>query len=221
MKRDPPIDDPRRRLAECEQRFQALFDSHPDALFLYDAGGRLLRANPGSGRLSGYTVDEILAKPRACAPVVEHARGAAFFQAAVRGEPQRFESIVQHKDGHRLKVWVAQIPIMVDGQVTSVLGIAREITEQGRQLAPSEEQRRQAERQADLEARAALLTPREMDVLRLLAAGETNPEIGRTLGLSPKAARNRVTHVLTKLRVADRTQAGVLAVELGLAAPPP
>jgi DNA-binding NarL/FixJ family response regulator len=37
--------------------------------------------------------------------------------------------------------------------------------------------------------------------------------------LSPKAARNRVAHVLAKLGVPDRTQAAVLAVELGLAAP--
>jgi DNA-binding NarL/FixJ family response regulator len=35
--------------------------------------------------------------------------------------------------------------------------------------------------------------------------------------LSSKAARNRVAHVLAKLGVADRTQAAVLAVELGLA----
>jgi DNA-binding NarL/FixJ family response regulator len=43
--------------------------------------------------------------------------------------------------------------------------------------------------------------------------------MGRVLGLSSKAARNRVAHVLAKLGVADRTQAAVLAVELGLAAP--
>jgi DNA-binding NarL/FixJ family response regulator len=37
--------------------------------------------------------------------------------------------------------------------------------------------------------------------------------------LSTKAARNRVAHVLAKLGAADRTQAAVLAVELGLATP--
>jgi DNA-binding NarL/FixJ family response regulator len=65
----------------------------------------------------------------------------------------------------------------------------------------------------------ASLTPRELDVLRLLAVGRTNPDIGRALGLSPKAARNRVAHVLAKLGVSDRTHAAVLAVELGLASP--
>jgi DNA-binding NarL/FixJ family response regulator len=50
--------------------------------------------------------------------------------------------------------------------------------------------------------------------------GKTNPEIGLTLGLSSKAARNRVADVLAKLGVADRTQAAVLAVEIGLAVSP-
>ena len=74
-------------------------------------------------------------------------------------------------------------------------------------------------RRADVDARFASLTPRELDVLRQIATGKTNPEIGRVLGLSSKAARNRVAHVLAKLGVADRTRAAVLAVELGLAAP--
>jgi DNA-binding NarL/FixJ family response regulator len=65
----------------------------------------------------------------------------------------------------------------------------------------------------------ALLSPRELDVLRQLAVGQTNHEIGQALGLSTKAARNRVAVVLAKLGVADRTRAAVLAVELGLTGP--
>jgi RNA polymerase sigma factor (sigma-70 family) len=81
-----------------------------------------------------------------------------------------------------------------------------------------EEHRARSDRRADLEARVASLTPRELDVLRQLAVGETNQEIGHALGLSAKAARNRVADVLAKLGVADRTRAAVLAVELGLTA---
>ena len=67
--------------------------------------------------------------------------------------------------------------------------------------------------------REGLATVEEVEQNQQLAAGRTNPEIGRALGLSTKAARNRVAHVLAKLGVADRTQAAVLAVELGLATP--
>ena len=352
-----------RRLEESEQRFRSLFEHHPDAVFAFDPTGRVILANAGCARLSGYGLDEILSAPRAYAPPEEFERGMAFFRAALRGEPQQFESVVVHKNGEWLDVWTTQIPIVVDGKVVGVFGIARDITDRrkasealrtseqrfravwehaadalvlsgpdgiiqlvnpaccalygrsadeltgqdftlifpeavpagdlfaaveppplfrnvvrradggettvecraefmsqggvrvglitvirditervraehervallhalataqenaqellARVLKPEGQQTR-SERRGDLEARLASLTPRELDVLQQIAAGKTNPEIGRVLGLSTKAARNRVAHVLAKLGVPDRTQAAVVAVELGLGAP--
>jgi DNA-binding NarL/FixJ family response regulator len=60
------------------------------------------------------------------------------------------------------------------------------------------------------------LTAREREVLRLVAAGKTNPQIAAELHLSPATARNHVEHILRKLGVSDRTQAAVHALELGL-----
>ena len=60
------------------------------------------------------------------------------------------------------------------------------------------------------------LTPRETDVLRLLARGESNPEIARSLLLSRSTIKLHVQHILAKLGVADRTAAAARAVELGL-----
>jgi DNA-binding NarL/FixJ family response regulator len=60
------------------------------------------------------------------------------------------------------------------------------------------------------------LSERELDVLRLLARGLTNAEIANRLYLSPGTVRNYVSSVLTKLQVADRTQAAVLAIRYGL-----
>ena len=54
---------------------------------------------------------------------------------------------------------------------------------------------------------AADLTEREAEVLALVAAGRSNPEIARELGVSVKTVQNHVSHVLTKLQVRDRTQA--------------
>ena len=51
------------------------------------------------------------------------------------------------------------------------------------------------------------LTPRETQVLALLAGGASNPEIARELGLSVKTVQNHVSQVLAKLHVRDRTQA--------------
>jgi DNA-binding NarL/FixJ family response regulator len=53
------------------------------------------------------------------------------------------------------------------------------------------------------------LTPREAEVLALVADGRSNAEIARTLGLSLKTVQNHVSNVLTKLQVRDRTQAAL------------
>jgi DNA-binding NarL/FixJ family response regulator len=60
------------------------------------------------------------------------------------------------------------------------------------------------------------LTDREREVLDLIAAGLSNPEITRRLTLSQKTVRNHVSNVFAKLQVADRAQAIVRAREAGL-----
>jgi DNA-binding NarL/FixJ family response regulator len=59
------------------------------------------------------------------------------------------------------------------------------------------------------------LTPRERDVLTLLAAGARNTEIARQLGLTDKTVRNHVSMILFKLNVPDRTAAALKAREAG------
>ena len=61
----------------------------------------------------------------------------------------------------------------------------------------------------------AELTPRERDVLDLIARGRTNAQIAATLGLSSKTIRNVASSVFTKIRVVDRAQAAVRAREAG------
>ncbi len=60
------------------------------------------------------------------------------------------------------------------------------------------------------------LTPREVDVLQLVAAGQTNREIADTLYISPKTVSIHVSNLLGKLDVANRTAAAAAARERGL-----
>jgi DNA-binding NarL/FixJ family response regulator len=56
------------------------------------------------------------------------------------------------------------------------------------------------------------LTQRENDVLRQMANGLTNKQIGEALHISCETVKNRVQHIIHKIGVADRTQAAVWAV---------
>jgi DNA-binding NarL/FixJ family response regulator len=63
------------------------------------------------------------------------------------------------------------------------------------------------------------LTPREHEVLRLLAQGQTDREIARSLMVSTGTVKIHVDHIVAKLGALDRTAAAVRAVELGLLGP--
>lgn len=60
------------------------------------------------------------------------------------------------------------------------------------------------------------LTDREREVLDLIAKGHNNAEIASRLVLSPKTVRNHVSNIFSKLQVADRAQAIILARDAGL-----
>jgi two-component system response regulator DegU len=67
----------------------------------------------------------------------------------------------------------------------------------------------------DLEDKFLPLSPREMEILRLITQGLSNKEIAYTLGISHQTVKNHMTSILRKLDVEDRTQAAVFALRRG------
>lgn len=110
---------------------------------------------------------------------------------------------------------------------SEVLGLYRELARRnqelhdlvGRLVQTGDEERRRADAAAHDRAGSdsvEKLTPREHDVLRLVAQGQTNAEIARNLSVTVATVKTHIEHIIAKLDVADRTQAAVRAVDLGL-----
>ncbi|MBV8725732.1 MAG: response regulator transcription factor [Candidatus Eremiobacteraeota bacterium] len=61
------------------------------------------------------------------------------------------------------------------------------------------------------------LSPREREIIRLIAQGLSNRDIGRRLVLSEKTIKNHVSHIFAKIHCTARSQAAVHAIRIGLA----
>jgi two-component system NarL family response regulator len=60
------------------------------------------------------------------------------------------------------------------------------------------------------------LTPRELEILEMVAKGLTNKDIGRAIQVSPFTVRNHVRHIIAKMEVGNRTEAASVAVQQGM-----
>jgi DNA-binding NarL/FixJ family response regulator len=105
---------------------------------------------------------------------------------------------------------VAAIRLVRSGDALLAPSITRRLVER---FAPRDPARPPVH--ADLSA----LTPRELEVLRLLAGGLSNAELAQQLTLSEATVKTHVGRILTKLQLRDRVQAVVLAYQTGLAGP--
>ncbi len=107
---------------------------------------------------------------------------------------------------------LSTIAAVADGQLAVEPGLLREAL-----MAPPDEP--PAEETARARAESFALTPRELDVLRLLADGMTNKEIGGQLSIAEDTVKKHVQNIIWKLRAADRTQAAIVAYRAGLLDP--
>ena len=81
----------------------------------------------------------------------------------------------------------------------------------GETWVPPEVESRLAARQ-----RGEILSPREREIVRHLALGEANKEIGASIGISEQTVKSHVKNILGKLRVRDRTEAVTVALRRGI-----
>jgi len=159
-----------------------------------------------------------------------HLPGAPAGLEAVRAWRQRFPAlplVVLSADQDRATVLAALgagaagfIPKSTPHEV--MVGALRLVLDGGRYLPPellAADAARPRTRPAPSSVDPATLglTPRQAQVLRLLARGAPNKVIGRELGLAERTVKTHVTAVIRALKVTSRTQAALAAARLGLA----
>ena len=110
--------------------------------------------------------------------------------------------------------------LLKDIDIDKLVDALRTVVDGGTLILPAvteQAQRYLVERPPEFEA-AELpdrLTPREIEVLRLMAGGSSNREIADALGTTEGTVKNQASSVLSKLGVRDRTRAVFKAIELG------
>jgi diguanylate cyclase (GGDEF)-like protein/PAS domain S-box-containing protein len=118
------------RLLEREQQYHSLCEYHPDAVFIIDRRGNLKSINPAMQRMTGYREEEL--KEMALSKLIveeDLERTQHHFQMTKLAEPQNFEAMIQHQDGHRVELDITTIPIIVEQKNVGVIGIAQDITD--------------------------------------------------------------------------------------------
>jgi DNA-binding CsgD family transcriptional regulator len=122
------------------------------------------------------------------------------FAAKVLGTVEATEGnvVVRTADGRRVSVDVSSAQLVQDGSIVGVFGLADPRDEPP----PSPE--------------STHLTPRQMTVLRQLAAGKSTSHIAEALGISTETVRNHIRGITARLGVHSRLEAVIKAHELGL-----
>ena len=135
-----------RELAESKERYRSLFAYSPHAAFSLDLDGTFVDANAVAQELSGYTLVEFTEVDftHLLAPE-DVGRAAAAFEGALHRQPQKLQATMLTKDGRRMELNLAAVPVIVDDEVVGVHGTAEDMTKENALLRDLEGARRAAE----------------------------------------------------------------------------
>jgi DNA-binding CsgD family transcriptional regulator len=210
----------------------------PDGAFSVDMEYRIVAWNSGAERVLGLRAEDAVGRKcfdvLACSGTDEgsHTQPCCLAVACARqGEPiPPFQTIAYGRGRQQRKLGVCTLFARTANGQSQVMHIVRDPAQAEWPLVNNRgvPARDSTEPDPDSEAGAkdaqmlgqdvapARLTPREVEVLRLVARGFSTNDIASTLGISRITARNHVTKVIEKLSVKNRLQAVVKAARFGM-----
>ncbi len=211
---------------ELETLFAALTVS-PDPVFVTDRWDRIVFWNKSAETLLGYTAEDV--DGATCSSLLEGcdtfgnrycSSACPIIQMAKRGEPAKhFVLQLKAKDEYVVPVNVTILELVVSPPNEFYLAHVLERREESG-MVPQVKSEPSGGRAPQLslvhhsqDARARKLTPREVEVLGMLAAGRATPDIARRLHISRVTVRNHIQNILEKLEVHSKAEAVAFAFQ--------
>jgi DNA-binding CsgD family transcriptional regulator len=199
----------------------------PDPVFVTDRHNRIVFWNRSAERLLGYSAEEVVGL--SCAGVLHGtdvygnrycSESCAVTQMAVRSETVRHFDLQLHaKDRHMVTVDISILNLAVRPPDHFLLvhvmkpSAKAEASERPAEEPVSPPRSPLVMVRESPDARARKLTAREVEVIGMLAAGHTTPEIASRLHISTVTARNHIQNVLEKLEVHSKAEAVAFAFQ--------
>jgi PAS domain S-box-containing protein len=225
-------------LRRRESELKVLVEHTADNIVRFDRLLRFMYVNPALERMVGLGADRLIGRTMREVGRTDEQDLERWERALRRvfrsGEEDELESMYGERSYHvRLSPEFGP-----DAEVNSVLGVGRDITAERRREAERSKlyqellerdtrlhalvervllnQRGRPEQRPQSSATVEQFNARERRLLRLLARGMTNRQIGLELDLRPGTVKNYVANLLPRLNANDRTHAAVVAAQLGL-----
>ncbi|MCH7999761.1 MAG: PAS domain S-box protein [Chloroflexi bacterium] len=202
-------------LRESEERLRSIFEAGFEGIAIHE-NGVILDANPAFERMFGYPLSEIIGKS-VLDLTAEESRD--LISEKVRLHPGvPFEAVGLKKDGSSLHAEIVGREHVYKGRRVRVTAV-REVTERKRMEKALQAARDALEGKVErqlLRRNPYGLTFRELTVLHLVAAGESDKQIGIKLGISHFTAQKHTSNILAKMGAGSRTEATARALREGL-----
>ncbi|MGD6817862.1 ATP-binding protein [Metabacillus sp. 84] len=119
-----------RELERSNEHYRSLFHHNPDGVFEADCCGRLMALNPEGEMIIGWKESSL--KGRSAVDFIkmdEQRKAKDLFEKVLEGNPQKFELTVNTRLNQKRILRCSLLPMIVDGEIQGVFGIARDITE--------------------------------------------------------------------------------------------
>lgn len=118
-------------ISRTKEQYESLFQHNFDAVYSMDLEGNFITSNPACEQLTGFSNEEMKTQSFHSFIVVEDLQKTMqHFEEAKKGMSQNYEVTIINKNRERIIVNVSNVPMVVDGEVVGLFGIAKNITEQ-------------------------------------------------------------------------------------------